>query len=171
MAATYEPIATSTTNSSVASVTFNSIPQTYTDLVIVAFAANSSSDASTTGYMQFNGDTASNYTDLLLYTETNNVITTFALNNRSSAGLWTIMGNTNTSRRGLIQMHILNYTSTNMFKSWLGRVSTATSASSRWVNTSTGTWRSTSAITSIVLGGGTNWQDGCTFTLYGIKAA
>ena len=57
-AATYTPIATTTLGSATGSYTFSSIPQTYTDLVVVAQATISVAAGSV---VQFNGDTGNNY--------------------------------------------------------------------------------------------------------------
>ena len=61
MASTYEPIATQTLGSDTATVTFSSIPQTYTDLVIVQQGRCSDASTDINTYYQFNGDTSSNY--------------------------------------------------------------------------------------------------------------
>jgi hypothetical protein len=57
---TYEAIATQTLGSAAASVTFSSIPSTYTDLVLVC-NFETSSNAIAGVYIQFNGDTSTNY--------------------------------------------------------------------------------------------------------------
>jgi hypothetical protein len=56
---TYEAIATQTLGSAAASVTFSSIPGTYTDLVLVV--AGTLTTGTENIVMQFNGDTGSNY--------------------------------------------------------------------------------------------------------------
>ena len=169
MASTYEKIATTTLGSATASVTFSSIPSTYTDLVLVAFASNTGSDAANTGYMQYNSDSGNNYSDTVVYTN-GNTPATFRNNNSNSIGLWTIMGNTDTNRRSTIIVQFQNYSNTTTYKTTLNRIGTPTS-SGGWTNMSVGMWRNTNAITSILVGGGTNWLSGSTFTLYGIKAA
>ena len=60
--ATYTPIATQTPGSNTASISFSSIPGTYTDLVLVidnAFTASGGYSYS----LSFNDDTASNYSN------------------------------------------------------------------------------------------------------------
>jgi hypothetical protein len=58
MTATYEKIATTTLASDTNSVTFSSIPATYTDLVLVMQIKSSSSD---TIRFRFNSDSGTNY--------------------------------------------------------------------------------------------------------------
>jgi hypothetical protein len=57
---TYEAIATQTLGSAAASVTFSSIPGTYTDLVIVCTPLRVTAGAEELVF-QFNSDTGSNY--------------------------------------------------------------------------------------------------------------
>ena len=168
MASTYEKIATTTLGSAQATVIFSSIPQTYTDLVLVVFGANSGADANDTGYMQYNSDTGNNYSDTIVYTE-GNTPTSFRTTNSNAIGLWTIMGGTDTSRYSSIIVNFQNYSNTTRYKTTLNRIGTPTS-SGGWTNMSVGLWRNTNAISSILVGGGSNWRSGSAFTLYGIKA-
>ena len=64
MAITYEPIATTTLGTSASSVTFSTIPGTYTDLVLVVAGTSAATNGNE---MQFNGDTGNNYSFTLLY--------------------------------------------------------------------------------------------------------
>ena len=63
---TYTPIATQTLGSSAASVTFSSIPGTYTDLMLISFAQGQASGGDNRLVLQFNGDTATNYSSTYL---------------------------------------------------------------------------------------------------------
>ena len=58
MAKTYEPISTQTLGTAPTTVTFSSIPQTYTDLVLVF---NSKSTTLNYPYLTVNSDTGANY--------------------------------------------------------------------------------------------------------------
>ena len=60
---TYTPIASQTLASTVANVTFSSIPQGYTDLVLVV---SSSTSTNTNLYLRFNNDSTSLYSDTVL---------------------------------------------------------------------------------------------------------
>ena len=58
---TYTPIASTTLGSAAASYTFSSIPNTYTDLVLIASMADSNSGADQRMLVQVNGDTGTKY--------------------------------------------------------------------------------------------------------------
>jgi hypothetical protein len=164
MPVTYEPIATQTVSVASLSVTFSSIPATYTDLVLVA-----SITASTGGIdslnMQFNADTASNYSTTII---TGNG--TSASSGRLAA-YTAIIGSTIISSEITTNIfHINNYANTTTYKTVLSRGNTTSSL----VRQGVGLWRSTAAITSILLRADTvttTIAAGSTFTLYGIKAA
>jgi len=162
---TYEPIATTTLGSAQANVTFSSIPQGYTDLVLVINGAFST--AETIG-IQYNSDTGSNYSSTIL---AGSGSAASSGRNSNQTGL-TIGTNgyftTTIIANSLIQ--IQNYSNTTTFKTTLSRSNNA----SVGLDAIVGLWRSTTAINSIKLYGfysGYNFASGSTFTLYGITAA
>ena len=62
MPKTYEPIATTTVATTGNTVTFSSIPATYTDLILVSSARRGINGSGGAGLLcQFNSDSASNY--------------------------------------------------------------------------------------------------------------
>lgn len=163
MASTYTPIATQTLGSAASSVTFSSIPGTYTDLVLVM--DSQLTGGSGTAWLQFNGDTATNYSDTFL---TGNGTTASSTRNSTSANLF--FGEALSTTRTMQVVHIANYFSANTTKPIIARSNGATSA----VNIVVGLWRATpAAITSILVSqnAGNTFIAGSTFTLYGIKAA
>lgn len=161
MAVTYTPIATSTLSSASSSVTFSSIPSTYTDLVLVL------GGASETGVglaLRFNGDTSTNYSNTYLGGSGTTAISGRATN--AVIGRFGNIGTTNTTATA----HIMNYSNTSTYKTTLGRASSVTEYAIAYVSL----WRSTSAINSVVVLSdnlSTNFIAGTTFTLYGIQAA
>ena len=163
MATTYTPIATTTLGSAQTSVTFSSIPATYTDLILVYSGTNSAQDV----YVQVNGDTGTNYSTTIL---TGNGTTASSLR-YSSATKFNVDSNgipgSTTPNTSLI--HFMNYSNTTTYKTILVRTSNATYGTDAVV----GLWRSTSAINQISLSNASsyNWSSGSTFSLYGIKAA
>jgi hypothetical protein len=163
MAITYEPIVSTTLTSATANVVFGSIPSTYTDLVLIIAAGNSTT-ANDIIQAQFNSDTGSNYS-----------FTQF-LGNGSSATSGRSSNNTqmrfgicsnNAETNAIIQ--IQNYSNTTTYKNSLSRINNPNVNLYAVVNL----WRSTSAITSILLKmeSGGNFNSGSTFTLYGILKA
>lgn len=165
MPVTYHPIATYTVSGTTSNdFTFTSIPQTYTDLVIVSNLNNIGSAAVLRG--KFNGDNASNYSSTALLGDGSS-----ASSGRQSnvdAFYLSYAAHIN-STKGAGIYHFLNYTNTNTFKTVLSRSSNA----SMGVDAIVSLWRSTAAITSIrILNDRAEyWAAGSTITLYGIKAA
>lgn len=168
MSSTYEPIATTTLGSSQNSVTFSSISGTYTDLVLVA-----SCRLATAGFaamLQFNADTANNYSITELY-GTGSAAASGRNQNNPAAYLTNnlAVGATSSVYAPLI-INIMNYSNTTTYKTLLSRFSNANTGVDAIVNL----WRSTNAINEIKMGltgSGGNYASGSTFTLYGIKAA
>jgi hypothetical protein len=154
---TYVAIATQTLASNTASVTFSSIPQTYTDLVLV-IQGKMSIDGGTTLYL--NGDTGDNYTYQTLLGNG-----TSAVGGAGGGAFAIYLDNV---IFGNVICNIMNYTNTSTYKTTLSRVNTSAYAFARVVN-----WASTAAITSMLISNNNSntYLAGSTFTLYGIKAA
>ena len=163
---TYVALASTTLGSAAASVTFSSIPATYTDLVVVVAASPSAADYM--GYGELNSDTGSNYSETLLY-GTGSVAGSARETSRPNLyfGNWTTQYTT--SSKVIYIINIMNYSNTTTYKTLLSRASDSTTE----VNAVVNLWRSTAAINSfkIYLGGSGNYIAGSTFTLYGILAA
>jgi hypothetical protein len=164
MPITYEPIATQTTTSAVASVTFSSISSSYTDLVLVYVAAVS---ATYDLYFRLNGDTASNYSYTVLYGTGTVAGSARSSQNSGSFDYYgtpdTTLGTSNTIAQ------FMNYSNSTTYKTVLARANRASGGVDALVNL----WRNTAAITSIQIGSfaAPTISSGSTFTLYGIKAA
>jgi hypothetical protein len=164
MPATYEPIATTTTSGSASSVTFSSITGTYTDLVIVVNAGGSTNADL---HIQFNADTGSNYSRTVLSGSGS-----AASSGRQSSVTYIRVDNLgylNTTFPAFNAIiNVMNYSNTTTNKTVVSRTNNASTG----VDASVGLWRSTAAITSVVLFPDTGTlTNGSTFTLYGIKAA
>jgi hypothetical protein len=162
MASTYEPIATTTLGSAAASYTFSSIPNTYTDLVLIVSAKLTSGGAAN-HYYRVNSDTGSNYSTTRLYG------TGTTAGSDRGTNLTYIFGGDITANEpvaDIIQFN--NYSNTTTYKTILVRNNPVSSA----VHAIVGLWRSTSAINSITATTpSSTFAVGSTFTLYGIKAA
>jgi len=158
---TYTPIATTTFASASSAYTFSSIPGTYTDLILISAAKNAVADNAI--YLTFNSDTATNYSNTILYGSG-----TAAGSGRGSNQTYCIVGRTNTSEFCPGITHIQNYSNATTYKTVLSRGGNAGNYVLAYVNL----WRSTSAITSMTCTSGSgNFEIGSTLSLYGILAA
>ena len=160
---TYEAIATQTTTAtSTTTVSFTSIPSTYTDLVI-AFGAIGASD--TQVRMRFNNDTGSNYSYTVI---SGNGTITEAFRQANGSSLTTDYYYSVTTNGGASLINVMNYANTTSFKTTVMRANNASYASMF----SIGKWASTSAINQIDLICTTgSFAAGSTLSIYGIKAA
>ena len=171
MALTYEPIATTTLGSAAASITFSSISSAYTDLRVVLVGRSSFASANSAAGIKFNGDSASNYSCTFLRGDGSSASSS-RISNTTGAYLGALPGSTATAGAlGLIQIDLFSYAGST-YKTLLsasGSDSNGAGRIERFVNL----WRSTSAITSLVLdaGNSSNFEIGTTATLYGILKA
>ena len=156
-------IASQTLTSTQSTVTFSSIPGTYTDLVLVINPISNTTSGSYP-YLRFNSDSGTNYSRSMVGGTGSAAQTDRSAN--SSEG-YIIYGNqvtTNAAFNAIV--NIQSYSSANIYKTFLSR----TNNTSDWgVEQLVGLWRSASAITSITLYCGSNsFVSGSVFTLYGI---
>lgn len=160
--ATYSLIASNTvTGSAVSSVAFNSIPGTFTDLVLIC--NNLTESTNQQGYIRFNGDSGSNYSRTVMY-GTGSSAASFRQTGQSGLNV----GMSSTTPGQTIIMNIMDYANSTTYKTVLDR------------ETNTGTtqalvylWRSTSAITSLTINSfdaSNSIAVGSKFYLYGIQA-
>ena len=169
----YESIATTTVGGGGASsVTFSSIPATYTHLQIrgIGRAANAATDENF--ILQFNGDTGANYS-------LHNVYGTGAAVGANSAVSYTASyfarvsgANSGANIFGVVVSDILDYANTNKYKT-LRSLSGHDQNGSGYITLMSGSWRSTSAVTSVTIKNesGSNISQYSSFALYGIKGA
>lgn len=161
MTATYEPIATTTLGTAAANITFSSIPQTYTDLVIVFFGGSARGSVDGFKY-RLNADSASNYSTTRIYADGSSAYSDRQTNQTSGE-----IGNLSTNLSTNAIININNYSNSSTYKTVLSRNNLPES----YVFVEISLWRSTSAITDVsIFGANANLLSGCTATLYGIKA-
>ena len=167
---TYEAIATQTLGSAAASVTFSSIPSTYTDLILVVRAASSAITELDVRVGNSSVDTGNNYSSTII---TGNGTTATSVR-QSPTAQFRLNYNSLVSTTLGNSVHIfnfMNYANTSTYKTVLYRGNDA----SYGVDASVGLWRSTSAINIITLyanvAGVRTFSTDSTFSLYGIKSA
>lgn len=154
---TYVALDTKTLASTTTSVVFTSIPQTYSDLIIVFDGSVVTLDNNN---ITFNGDTGSNYSTGRI-TGTNSAAGTSRGSNLSAIQC----GEIGTSQSSDI-IHVQNYSNTTTNKMVMHR----SGNTSQFLKFSLGMWRNTAAITSITITNGGVFTVGSTFTMYGIAA-
>jgi hypothetical protein len=157
---TYEAIATATASGSTNIITFSSIPQTYTDLVLIVKADGTGQG----GYqVRFNSDSAGNYSATRLYGDGTTASSDREVNKNNLTTEW------GGGAYNMYITHIQNYSNTTTYKTALTRIS-----ENRYAVAMVGMWRSTAAVSTITVANGnsaTNFASTATFSLYGIKAA
>lgn len=157
---TLTPIATNTLTATASAITFSSIPQTYTDLMVVLCGTHTGSGLEGLRISSINGDGGTNYSDTLLQGSG-----TAANSGRDTSETSMNLGLIGSSQSNSI-FHIMNYSNSTTYKTVLSRGNEP----STYIRAGVGLWRNTAAITSFSLSGVT-FSVGVTATLYGIKAA
>lgn len=172
MANTYQLIEAKTLSSAVSSVTFSSIPNTYTDLLFKVSAREASSNAWSDLRIGFNGGT-SDCTWRGVYA----LNTTTGSNTGSGVGGRTVgnaAADSNTSNVfGSVDIYIPNYTSTSYAKSISGDSTVENNGTNNVFQLASVLWNPSTqaAISSVsfVNSNSSNFMVNSTFYLYGIK--
>jgi hypothetical protein len=164
MPITYEPIQSYTLGSAAATITFSSIPATYTDLRIVI---TGTIIAGNVYRIQYNGDTGSNYSITILEANGSTVAS-----NRSTGGTSILAGFTyggSDTIPQFVSYDVFSYAGST-FKTALATASVDQNGSGS-ITRVVGLWRNTAAITSIAIttSSGGNVPSATSATLYGIK--
>lgn len=164
MAATYEPIASQTLGSATNTISFSSIPATYTDLRLFLSGLGTTTNQQIN--IRFNGTDATS----TAYSQTQLFGTgSVASSNRLASQNLTRLGNVISTRVGQYSADIMSYSSTAVFKTF---IMDSLDADGPVVVRSVGLYRSTSAISSMsIFVNSGNFAAGFTAALYGIKAA
>ena len=173
----FESIATVTVGSGgAANVEFTSIPATYTHLQIRAIHKITNTGNDSVSYnLQFNSDTASNYSNHRLSGNGSS-----ASANAGASQSQINLGGINTTFTGTSGMFgvsvidILEYANTNIYKTTRCLNGWDTNAvDTQNIGLGSGNWRSTSAVSTIKLypGGGNTLSQYSSFALYGKKSA
>ena len=172
----YDSIATATiANTTTTTITFSSIPSTYTHLQLRYIIRTDRSDdyADAIG-MRFNSDTGTNYYRHRFETENTGALV--AGGSSGTDAQYHFMGATalcssNVFASGVVD--ILDYTNTSKNKVTRSLQGVMDSATKNWMGVQSSIWLNTSAINRIDLkvNYGTNYAVGSTVALYGIKGS
>lgn len=162
---TYALINSNTLGSATNTVTFSSIPATFTDLVIVIQGKCATADANIS--IRFNSDTATNYSYTFL--DGNGTSTFSSRGTNQTSGAIDNYGQIQQNFNSNDIIHIFDYANTTTYKTYLSRANNA----GMGIDAIVGLWRKTpEAINTIALicSGSRNFDVGSTFYLYGIQA-
>jgi hypothetical protein len=153
--------------SATTSITFSSIPSTYKHIqirynVISATASNVIS-------LRLNGDTAANYRYHMLYGNNGTVTATGAGSAQSQSRVFGVGYGTITTypNVGIIDVHDYISSTKNKTVRILSGADNNTTTQAE-INLNSGLWMSTTAVTSLTLFSGVNFNIGSTFALYGM---
>jgi len=175
----YDSIATVNVSSATSSITFSSIPSTYTHLQIRGITRSSSGNNYDNLWLRFNSDTNSNYASHYL---AGNGATADAYAWSSETQIrsfYTTGGTASSNVFSVSVIDILDYANTSKYKTTrhlngFDNNGTGTSNYDKGtIDLSSGLWRSTSAVSAItfIINGGVNFTQYSSFALYGIKGA
>lgn len=165
--ATYALIEARTLGSAAGTVTFSSIPSTYTDLRLVI-----NGTTTITGYaftLGVNGDTGSNYSQTLLSgsgSAAQGIRYNDISHTQTYIGGW--VAGYDSAQPSTLSLDFIDYSNTTTNKTILYRANSTTRSAEAGVML----WRNSNAITSITVyaQSGSNIASGTTLNLYGIQA-
>lgn len=154
---TYTALASVTLSASASEVVFSGLPQTFRDLILVCEGTASTA----TGLVfQANGDTGSNYSEVVAYGDGSNPYSS------SSSGTSFQVGRFDTNR-AMATTQFMDYSATDKHKTMLVRYGSASVATYMRA----ARWASTSALTSIrITTQSGTFSSGSTFNLFGVIA-
>ena len=165
---TYTLISSSTLTTTTATVTFSSIPSTYTDLFLVV---NPLSTNNRDVILRFNSDTGTNYS-ITFMSGYGGGSPAFSSGRTTNQGfMYADYYGPSNPTQSIRQINIMDYANTTTFKTALMRSSNPAAYPSGGVEALVGLWRSTAAINTIAVSlSADSFLSGSVFKLYGIEA-
>jgi hypothetical protein len=169
----YDSIATTTVATATPSVTFSSIPSTYTHLQVRYTARTNRADVQDLIRFRFNSDSGTNYAYHWLRGDGG---TADAGSAASTASPWTAIiagGNASANQFGVGVSDVLDYANTNKYKTTRTLSGVDTNSADGRIMFLSNLWMNTAAISSIEIAPnyGTSFNQYSSFALYGIKGA
>jgi hypothetical protein len=171
MATTYTLISSNVLGSNTASVTFSSIPQTYTDLVLISSVRSSRTPAGKRDeYKILINGTTTNYSYTTVTGDGSSATSTRATSASYFSGGWANTDNMTASSFSSHEIYFPNYTVAQN-KQMAVASAQEDNGSLAYLTGTANLWRNTAAITSLAMypETGPNWVTGSSFYLYGIK--
>jgi len=172
---TYVALDSQTLVSTTSSITFNSISQSYTDLIVVCSINSARAAQYDSLAVRFNGDAGSNYSYTYMQGNTSNGANTISgrAANQSNIFIGNVTASSVTNNFSACILQVQNYSNATTYKTAIARGGSIIDAGNNDGELVVGMWRNTNAITSLTVRSetGSNFNVGCTFTLYGVAAA
>ena len=163
------PIASSKLLVDTGGIYFNSIPQTYQDLILVINARATGPYTYSGNALTVNGDSGSNYSRIDMNSGGGSTVS-YRVTADTYFNFQQIPGSLiPSSVFGLSILHIPSYASTTAYKSFLLESSNNNNMQGN-VSLQAGQWRSTAAITSLAFGTSISYGAGSTMSLYGVRS-
>ncbi len=169
MPSTYTLIASNVLGSSAASVTFSSIPGTYTDLVLRVSGRATNASIISNPYIQLNGVTTTLYSWTGITGDGASASSDRASSDTDFRPGYLNGDNATSSTFGSAEIYFPNYANASYNKTMGSTSASESNATTAYITGRAGLFRSTSAISSILFHSGSNWVAGSSFYLYGIK--
>ena len=148
-------------------VVFSNIPSDYRHLQIRAFVRDTRADTTATWFLQFNGDTGTNYSYQGMEQNGTSIGAVSSLSQNSIQGI-NAAAQTGSSRFAAAVIDIFDTNQTNKYKTVTYQSGFSNNGSTARLYTAAGTWRNTSAITSIAFKPNTGFAQYSHIALYGI---
>lgn len=172
MANTYKLISSNVLSSTTASVTFSSIPSTYTDLVLRWSARLNNAGRQEFVLLRFNGSSSIVYSETRLAGQSTTAYSDRQSNTNSGYTLSYANGSTSASNTfASTEIYIPSYTASQNKPYSVYNVMQDNQVATMNTVANAELWRDTTAISSILIygDGGTSFLSGSSFYLYGIK--
>jgi hypothetical protein len=163
---THDLISSHTTSGSTSTVTFSSIPQTYTDLRIIASVRATHAEM----FFRLNNNSSANYSRIYMYGTTASIDSG---RQNDTTGCAISIGDTdnNALENAGIEIYIFDYTSSTKLKTFSSSNGVDNDANTGIRVTQSNLFRSQTAVSQVEFVNTTsNFATGCVFNLYGIKA-
>lgn len=169
----YESIATVSLSASQSSITFSSIPSTYTHLQLRGITRSTATGSGTEAHLiTFNSDSGTNYSYHTLRGDGSATSSTGSASTSYMVCWGSPRAGDTANTFGASVIDILNYANTNTYKTLRGLGGIDTNTTVDYIILASGNWRSTSAVSTITLvPGAGSYAQYSHFALYGIKGA
>jgi hypothetical protein len=165
-----QAIYTQTASGSAATITFNNIPQTYTDLKIVVSGRGGQAAVYQQTYWRINGDTGSNYSATSIQGTGSGSGASYRESSQTRGSFGLLNGSTATaSSFGSLEFCIYSYANS-MYKQVIAEYITETNGAVAYQGIESGLWRVNAPVTSFQINTfGAAIAANTTVTLYGIS--